>query len=321
MKFRTEIALPPAEFAISHQDKIMMMGSCFVENIFSRMEASCFSVEVNPFGIVYNPASLAGGLMDLMNNRVYTPENLFLHQGLYHSFSHHSRFSGTGAETVLNGINSNRIRSSAFLRQTSILILTFGTAGIYRLLSSGELVSNCHKLPANLFAGERLTVDEITGQWNPLIHSLQEMNRNMKILFTVSPVRHWKDGAHENQLNKSTLLLAVNELIKTNTRCYYFPSYEIMMDDLRDYRFYAGDLIHPSSQAVDYIWEKFGNAYFSPQTMELIKEWEHIQQALNHRPFNPESEEYLRFREKTEKRKEALLKAMRERKECKEMKE
>jgi hypothetical protein len=310
MNFRTEITLLPAEFPISHQDKIMMMGSCFVENIFSRMEASCFSVEVNPFGIVYNPASLANGLTDLVNKRVYTPENLFLHQGLYHSFSHHSRFSGIEAEKVLKEINSNLMHSSVFLRQASILLITFGTAGIYRLLSSGAVVSNCHKLPANLFAEERLTVDEITGQWNPLIHRLQEMNRNLKILFTVSPVRHWKDGAHANQLNKSTLLLAVNELIKANTRCYYFPSYEIMMDDLRDYRFYADDMIHPSSQAIDYIWEKFGNACFSPQTTELIKEWERIQQALNHRPFNPESEEYLRFREKTEKRKEAFLKAM-----------
>jgi hypothetical protein len=307
MKLRTEIDVPSSELRISCQDKILMMGSCFVENLFSRMLQSGFTVENNPFGIVYNPVSIANGLFDLMNNKTYTDKDLFLYREFYHSFSHHSRFSGMDIDAVLNTVNSNRERSSLFLQQSDLLIITFGTANTFRLLSSGAIVANCHKLPAKLFREERLTVNQITGHWIDLIRKLREQNPRLKILFTVSPIRHWKDGAHENQLNKSILLLAVNELVNALASCYYFPSYEIMMDDLRDYRFYAEDMIHPGSQAVDYIWEKFGHAYFDKTTMELINEWESIQQALMHRPFYPESEEYQRFLKKTEKRKQAFL--------------
>jgi predicted HNH restriction endonuclease len=306
MKFRTEIAVQGAGLQISHPDKILMMGSCFVENLSSRALQSGFTVEINPFGIMYNPFSLSKGLSDLINNRIYTGKDLFLHRSLYHSFSHHSRFSGTDIEAVLNNINSSRVHFSDFLQQANLLIVTFGTANTYRLLSSGEIAANCHKLPAKWFKEERLTVNQIIEQWNGLIKNLRAQKPHLKILFTVSPVRHWKDGAHENQINKSILLLAVNELVNTNTSCYYFPSYEIMIDDLRDYRFYAEDMIHPNSQAIDYIWEKFGQAYFNKTTLELIKEWESIQQALNHRPFHPESEEHKRFLEKTEKRKQAF---------------
>jgi hypothetical protein len=307
MRFRTEITVPNAGLRISHQDKILMMGSCFVENLSSRILQSGFTAEINPFGIMYNPVSLAGGLYDLIDKKNYTSEDLFLHQGLYHSFSHHSRFSGADMESVLSRIHSSSVRSSEFLREVDLLVITFGTANTYRLLSSGEVVANCHKAPANRFQEERLTVNQITGQWNDLIKKLQTVNPRIKILFTVSPIRHLKDGAHENQLNKSVLLLAANELINANAACYYFPSYEIMMDDLRDYRFYAEDMIHPNPQAIDYIWEKFSQAYFDKTTMEFIKEWESIQQALNHRPLHPESEEYKRFLEKTEKRQKELF--------------
>ncbi|MDR0682297.1 MAG: GSCFA domain-containing protein [Dysgonamonadaceae bacterium] len=308
MKFRTEIIIRDAGLQISHQDKILMMGSCFVENLSSKALLSGFTVETNPFGIVYNPISIADGLSDLINNRIYSDKDLFLHRGLYHSFSHHSCFSGTDIEAVLNNINSSRTNFSNFLQQTNLLIITFGTANTYRLLSSGAIVANCHKLPAKYFKEERLTVNQITEQWNSLIKTIRVKNPQLKILFTVSPVRHWKDGAHENQINKSILLLTVNELVNTNAFCYYFPSYEIMMDDLRDYRFYAEDMIHPNSQAIDYIWDKFSPAYFDKTTLELIKEWKSIQQALNHRPFHPESDEYKRFLEKTEKRKQTFWK-------------
>jgi hypothetical protein len=283
MKFRTEIIIPPAEFRISHQDKLLMMGSCFVENISVKMLQSGFTADVNPFGIVYNPASLAGGLYDLINRKMYTENQLFSHEGAYHSFSHHSRFSGKDKTSVLQQINFRINQSSAFLKEAAILIITFGTANTYRLLSSEKIVSNCHKLPAKLFQEERLTVGQITEEWNKLIGRLQEFNPQVKILFTVSPIRHWKDGANENQLNKATLLLAVDELIKQNRPCYYFPSYEIMIDDLRDYRFYAEDMIHPNQQAINYIWEKFGDSYFDKKTIELIKEHEKAQKALNHR--------------------------------------
>jgi hypothetical protein len=309
MKFRTEITLSPVEFQLSHPDKIMMAGSCFIENISLPMAQAGFSTDVNPFGILYNPVSIAQSLSDLIENKIYTPEALFLHQGVYFSLAHHSRFSGTNKEQVLEQINTRIKQSSGFLKEARLLILTFGTATVYRLLSSGEIVSNCHKLPSGLFREERLPVGRIVRLWDELIKRLQTINPELHILFTVSPVRHWKNGIHENQLNKASLLLAVNELVKENERCYYFPSYEIMMDDLRDYRFYADDMIHPNRQAIDYIWEKFSQAYFAPATRIVIKEWESIQQALNHRPFHPESEEYRAFKEKTEKRKEAFLKA------------
>ena len=306
MKFRTEVIVPRAGFAITHSDRIMMLGSCFVESVSEKMLSANFRVDANPFGIVYNPVSVANGLRDLMNNRTYTEKDLFLHQGVYHSFAHHSRFSDVSETVALEGINSRIKQSAGFLRETTVLIITFGTANTYRWLSSGEIVSNCHKLPAKQFKEERLSVDQIVEQWSELIKEVQKQSPDLRILFTVSPIRHWKDGAHENQLNKATLLLAINELIKANNNCSYFPSYEMMMDDLRDYRFYAEDMIHPSSQAVDYIWEKFSNAYFNPNTKAFIKEWESIQKALNHRPFNPDSEEHQAFLKETERRKGEL---------------
>ncbi|MDR2805544.1 MAG: GSCFA domain-containing protein, partial [Dysgonamonadaceae bacterium] len=264
-------------------DKVMMIGSCFAENISERMLRGGFTVDVNPFGIVYNPVSVANGLRDLIIRNVYTESDLFLHEGVYHSFSHHSRFSGEDRRAVLAGMNAAIVRSSEFLRQAQLLIITFGTANIYRLLSTGQVVSNCHKRPAREFAESRLTVEQITDLWNSLIRELQTVNPDLKILFTVSPIRHWKDGATANQLSKAVLLLAVNELIQANASCSYFPAYELLLDDLRDYRFYADDLTHPNAQAVSYIWEKFGEAYFEKSTRDAIRDYEKKYRYVNHR--------------------------------------
>jgi hypothetical protein len=286
MKFRTEISVPSGEFQISHQDKILMMGSCFVENISSKLLQSGFNIDVNPFGIQYNPASLANSLYDILNNKVYTKKDLIFHEDIHHSWAHHSRFSGDTEELVLEKINSQIKQSSIFLKEASLLILSFGTARVYHLLSSGEIVSNCHKLPDKMFREEQLTIEQIRCQWTELIQHLRQLNPNLRIMLTVSPIRHWKNGAHENQLSKACLLLAVNELIKENVQCYYFPAYELIMDDLRDYRFYSDDMFHPNQQAIDYIWEKFSQVYFDSKTMAIIKEYEKIQKRLNHRPIN-----------------------------------
>ena len=283
MKFRTEITMSPAPFSISHSDKVMMMGSCFAENISDRMLCAGFTVNVNPFGVVYNPASLANGLQELIFRKPYTEADLFLHEGAYHSFSHHSRFSGRDKTAVLEKINTTLADASEFLRQAQLLIITFGTAYVYHLVSTGKVVSNCHKLPAREFEEKRLTVEQITEQWNQLIRDIRTVNPEIKILFTVSPIRHWKNGANANQLSKAVLLLAVDEMIQSNRQCFYFPAYEIVLDDLRDYRFYADDLIHPNSQSIDYIWEKFSDAFFNPSTVKLIREYEAKQKALNHR--------------------------------------
>jgi hypothetical protein len=307
MKFRTEIKLQSIGFQLKHSDKILMMGSCFVENIAEKIVRNGFQADVNPFGIVYNPLSLGKGLSGLIKRTVYTGDALFEHQGVYHSFHHHSRFSGLNQVLVLEQINSRIRQSSLFLREANRLILTFGTATVYRLVSSGEVVANCHKLPAHCFREERLSVESIVQQWNELIQRLWALNPALQLLFTVSPIRHKKDGAHENQLNKATLLLAVDALIKANERCYYFPSYELILDDLRDYRFYAEDMLHPGQQAIDYIWEKFSEACFDVPTRERIQEWQSICQALSHRPLNPESEEYKRFLAATNEKKERFI--------------
>ncbi|MCC8145542.1 MAG: GSCFA domain-containing protein [Bacteroidales bacterium] len=316
MKFRTEIVIPPCEFNISHQDKIMMVGSCFVENISAKLFASGFHVNVNPSGIVYNPISVKMVLEDILQKKEYTREDLFFHEGIYHSFSHHSRFSGFDPERVVKTINEQIKSSFTFLLKARSLFITFGTANVYFLSDSKKPVANCHKLPSHTFYNRRLSTAEIIESWNRLIERLKDVNPEIEIVFTISPIRHWKDGAHENQVSKSTLFLAVEQLLQDNPNTHYFPSYELLMDDLRDYRFYAEDMLHPSMQAIEYIWNKFSETYFSADTQKLIKEWSGICQAFNHRPFNPELEEYKIFLKKVKKRKADFLHRHPEFKDC-----
>ena len=247
MDFRTKITIPPANFTISHDDKLMMMGSCFAENMAASLLDCGFQVDMNPFGTVYNPQSLASGIRNLLFRKKYATSDLFFHQGLYHSFSHHSRFSDISAENCIENINRRLEISADFLKSASILVVTYGTSYVYSLKSTGETVTNCHKLPDDHLVRKRLSVADIVDDWSLLIEELKIYNPELKLLFTVSPIRHWKDGAHENQLSKSILLLAIDELIRKNDFCHYFPSYEIVMDELRDYRFYAEDMLHPSS--------------------------------------------------------------------------
>ena len=283
MKFRTEIQINPSLLRITQHSPVMLLGSCFVENIAEKMNQSGFEINVNPFGIVYNPESTANCLYDLFQKRIYTETDLFEYQDVFHSFAHHSRFSSKNKQEALQKINDSIISAADFLQKTEVLIVTFGTAMVYRLKSSGKIVSNCHKLPANQFQEERLTISQITAQWNEIISCLHRQNQKIQVIFTVSPIRHWKDGSHSNQLNKAILLLAINELIQSHPQCHYFPSYEILLDDLRDYRFYADDLIHPNSQAIAYIWEKLGDAYFDSAVKEQIAVYEREQKRLNHR--------------------------------------
>jgi hypothetical protein len=300
MRFRTEVSVSPSDFKITHACKIVLQGSCFAENMASRFLNAGFSIDSNPFGIAYNPLSLSKNLNRLLDNQPFTENELFKENDVYHSFSHHSRFSGIDSNEVLAKINSRMEQSSTFLRTANLLIITFGTAFVYRLQSTGDIVSNCHKLPAKLFTCQRSTIESIVGEWNDLIVRLKTLYPELHILFTVSPIRHWKDGAHENQLSKAILLLAVDELIRSYSNCSYFPAYEIVLDDLRDYRFYTEDMLHPSSQAIDYIWEKFTEAWFDEETIIKAHEFEKIHQSLHHIPLQPESESYRQFREKTE---------------------
>lgn len=296
MELYTYIHIPRAPFRFSCTERMLLLGSCFAENIGTRLAGNKFNVDINPFGTLYNPASIAAALRRLLHPERFTADDLLQHEGVYHSFSHHSRFSSTSETECLRNINDRLEASTNEFRKTTYLVVTLGTAYVYWLKSSGEVVANCHKLPEKMFDRSMLTVGEIIAEWKELLLSLWKQNPDLKILFTVSPIRHWKDGAHGNQLSKATLLLAVDELQAAYPeRIAYFPAYEIMMDELRDYRFYATDMLHPSELAIDYIWQRFTENFLSDETKGILKEWAEIQKAINHRPFQPESDAYKRF--------------------------
>lgn len=308
MELYTKIRLPKPRFYISYEDRILMLGSCFAENIGAQLENERFNVDINPFGTLYNPSSVSEALRLLANPRVFSADNLFEHDGAFHSFSHHSRFSSTSVDECLQQINSRISQSSIFLKNATKLVITLGSSFVYRLKSDGKIVANCHKLPEVMFSRERLSVDDIVSDWEELLHHLWNNNEELKILFTVSPIRHWRDGAHENQLSKATLLLAVDELLRREPgRIDYFPAYEIMMDELRDYRFYADDMVHPSSLAIGYIWQRFSDCFLSEDCKKIVAEWSEIKKSLQHRPFRPNSEAHKQFMFQTLLKMERLI--------------
>jgi len=299
MQFSTKIEIPRPEFFISHEDHIMMLGSCFAENIGTMLLKSKFDVNLNPFGILYNPVSVSQAMNKILRKEFFTEKDIFEYRGLYHSFFHHGCFSDVSKEKCLEKINASMQSAIEDLQEVKFLFVTFGTSYVYELKESSEVVGNCHKLPASLFTRYRLTVESIVNDWTALLNQLTEYNSNLQVILTVSPIRHLKDGAHENQLSKSVLLLAIDELCKQFDNIHYFPSYEIVLDELRDYRFYAEDMVHPNSTAIKYLWEKFSNIYFSDDSKQIINEWNKIDAAINHRPINPNSEEYKHFLNQT----------------------
>lgn len=295
MDFRTILEIKKADFTISHSSRILSIGSCFAENIGNRLSSFRFDIDVNPFGIQYNPASIAKGLQILIDRKRFAIDDIFYANDVWSSMMHHSDFSATTSDECLSNINSRIESASARIRNIDFYLITFGTAWIYELLDSGEVVSNCHKLPSNKFHRRRLSVDEIVELYKNLIDKLLHFSPNARFIFSVSPIRHWKDGAHENQISKSTLLLAVEQLREYSPRVSYFPSYELVLDDLRDYRFYDSDMIHPNSVAIEYVWEKLSATYFSASTMELCKRILALVQASQHRPFNANTEAFSKF--------------------------
>jgi hypothetical protein len=305
--FQTQVEIPRAPFTISYENRIMTLGSCFAENIGKKMQDVYFDMDINPFGVLYNPVSILNSIEILIANKQFTENDLFENRGLWQSFAYSSLFSDTTADGCLTKINDRLKLASAFLMQTDFLFITFGTAWVYEEQKSGSVVSNCHKLPASYFNRRRLTVDEIVADYSTLINRLSELMPHLKIVFSVSPIRHWKDGAHENNVSKSTLLLAIDELQKQFSQMAYFPAYEIQLDELRDYRFYASDMLHPSDVAVDYIWKRFSETYFSEATMSMKRQFEQLVADLSHRPLQPNSEEFKQFLKNTENRKAKLI--------------
>lgn len=296
-KYFTEVNIEDNGWRISYQDKLLLMGSCFSENIGEKFRELKFQADVNPFGVIYNPVSVAKSLRRLVANKPYQEEDLFENQGIWGSFDYHSRFSATSAEKALEAMNSRLDRSFTVLKNAAYLFISFGTAWAYELKETGEIVSNCHKFPESLFKRFRLSPGEIVDVYRDLLSSLWNFNPKLKVIFTVSPIRHWKEGANGNQLSKSVLLLATDRLVTGfgSDRCAYFPSYEIVMDELRDYRFYAPDLIHLSPVAVDHIWDRISRSMIDGESLKLAKRINKIIKARMHRPFRPDADAYKIF--------------------------
>jgi hypothetical protein len=294
MKFRTEVEIQKSSYAISQQQKLLVMGSCFSENIGNKLRSLKFQVDLNPFGVIFNPASIAQGMDILLEKRTISDEDLFFNHDCWNSFMHHSRFSKASKEDTLVAINSQILQSSEKLHQTDYFIFTFGTAWIYMHKDKKMTVANCHKLPANVFERKLLSVEEIIFTYKALMQKILQRKPNANFIYTISPVRHLKDTAHGNQLSKSILHLAVHELLKEKNTGY-FPAYEIMLDELRDYRFYDDDMVHPSALAIDYIFEKFADTYFSKDTIDLNEKINEVRLACQHRPVNPKSESHQKF--------------------------
>lgn len=289
MRFRTEVEIEKPDWGIGHGDKLLLLGSCFADNIGEKLERAGFDTLTNPFGTLYNPASVAGALERLLDARPFDENDLqdFGIEG-WGVWDAHSLLCRPKKEEALQVLNARFAEASEQLRNASVLIVTFGTAWVYRLKETNTIVANCHHEPASRFVREKMSVEEIIGLWTPLLERLHTAHPALRVLFTVSPIRHLKDGAHGNQLSKATLLLAVEGLISKveGPQLAYFPAYELVLDELRDYRFYADDMVHPSQAAVGFLWEKFSDTFFNTRTREEAAKAEKLAKVRNHRPLH-----------------------------------
>ena len=288
MKLITPIDITPSTWHIGYDDRILMLGSCFSDEIGAQMAQRALQVTCNPFGTLYNPLSIAQAI-NLPSTIFNLQSAIVEHDGLWHSMFHHGSFSRPTREQTEQAVADSIETMQKALSEASVVIVTFGTAWVYEM--DGVVVGNCHKLPAERFTRRRLSVEEIVAAWEPILAQYNDKHW----IFTVSPIRHIKDGLHENQLSKATLLMAVEHLTAQRSNSatirqakpVYFPSYEIVLDELRDYRFYADDLVHPSSMAVQYVWERFAETFCTPQTRNEMqirhKQWKQSQ----HRPIRP----------------------------------
>ena len=295
MNLQTKITVAAPDFLIDYNSRLMMLGSCFAENMGSKFSYYKFDVDVNPCGIIYNQLYVANVLRLIVEGKQFEKSDLRQVGGKWVSLYHHGAFSSTDPDECLRRINDRLTKATGELRTLDLLVITWGTAWVYRYTRENIVVSNCHKIPSQEFERSRLSVEDIVKEYLVLIGRLREINPGLRILFTVSPIRHWKDGAHGNQLSKATLLLAIDRLREELQHVYYFPAYEIVLDELRDYRFYADDMLHMSGFTVDYIWERFLYSFISPEVLGLMNQIGRVNKGVAHRPFDPQSEEYHRL--------------------------
>lgn len=292
--FRTQIKSIAHGTQIDYDSRIVLFGSCFSEHIGSKLSYFKFKELTNPYGVLFNPVAVANALLDCVHQRTYTEEDLFCHNELWHSFAHHSDFSNPDKNSVLQQMNAVVASTYIAIREASHLIITLGTAWGYKERNSGKIVANCHKVPQRAFEKRLLNPNEIVDTLANLEENLRGLNPELTIIYTVSPVRHLKDGFSENALSKAHLLTAVHQLNQNNS--YYFPSYEIVMDDLRDYRFYKRDLLHPNELAIDYIWSVFSQYWLVSSVKTIQKEVDSIRKGMAHRPLNEHTEAHQKFK-------------------------
>lgn len=296
MQFRTALDIPASLVQINHQSRVLLVGSCFSDQIGQLLEQHQFITCVNPWGTLYNPLSLEKLLSDVSLAKVYSRDDLIFDQDKYHSFQHHSSFSDTDFSKVLDQIHVANQQVRAFLSSCDVVFITLGTAWVYKYLKTGEYVSNCHKVASSAFSKELISYEQIVDSLMRIQNAIKMIRPTVHVFWTISPVRHIKDGLIENTKSKSLLHAALNQMLASEPQNAYFPAYEWMMDDLRDYRFYSEDLIHPNKQAIQYIWEKFQATYFSEQTQSLNKKIYALQRTLSHRPQSTDALEYQKWK-------------------------
>jgi hypothetical protein len=295
MNFTTKIPISKSTSPIDYNSKILSLGSCFAENIGDKFQYFKFQITTNPFGIIFNPVAIENLVSRVVNSKKYTENDIFFHNNLWHCYEVHSELSHPDKETFLTNLNLKIQQSHNLIIQSTHSIITYGTSWVYRNKQSGKIVANCHKVPQTEFDKEILSPQVIEQSIKNTVDLIQKVNPNCHFIFTISPVRHIKDGFIENNISKSHLIAAIHSSNFQLPASSYFPSYEIMMDELRDYRFYAEDMLHPSQMAIDYIWERFSENYISTTCFPIMQEIETIQKGLAHRPFNPDSASHQEF--------------------------
>lgn len=297
MHFTTKVPVKSYEYPINYSSKLLLLGSCFAENIGEKFDYFKFQTTTNPFGIIFNPVSIEKLVKRAVNRKVFTDADVFFHNDLWHSYDVHSGCSHSDKEILLKQLNAAVEVMYRQIVEASHILITYGTSWVYRLKATNEIVANCHKVPQNEFTKEILSPETTAQSIQNTMNLIRQINPEVMFIFTISPVRHTKDGFPENQRSKAHLIAAVHATVLDNTKSNYFPSYEIMMDELRDYRFYADDMLHPSQKAIDYIWIRFFENYINADCFDTMQEVCNIQKGLAHRPFNPETKQHQHFLE------------------------
>jgi lysophospholipase L1-like esterase len=296
MKLQTAIPLKPQQHnQIDYNSKIVLIGSCFAENIGYKLDYFKFQNLQNPFGILFQPVAIENLITQAINEKKFTEEDIFFQNEQWHCFDAHSKLSAPSKEALIDNLNINIKLANQQITQSTHVIITLGTAWVYRHLETDAVVANCHKVQQKQFVKELRSLDEISETLEAIASLIKSVNPDVSIILTISPVRHLKDGFVENTQSKAHLISAIHQVVEPRNSLYYFPSYEIMMDELRDYRFYGEDMIHPSQTAIDYIWEKFKDVWISEEAHKTMEAVEVVQKGLRHKPFNVNSEGHQEF--------------------------